>query len=87
MPRLSALAQHDARVSAASKPRPNERLFAFLEKLYVLSTPGRAATVFHSVAQEVETQAGVKSHLGKLRAWCRKSLPPPADFASCGPDA
>ena len=84
MPALFALAQHDALVSAAGKLQPNERLFAFLDDLYVVSTPTRAATAFQTVAEEVETHAGVKSHLGKLRAWCRKPLSPPADFTNYG---
>ena len=65
MPALFALAQHDALVSAAGKLQPNERLFAFLDDLYVVSTPTRAATAFLTVAEEVETHAGVKLHLGK----------------------
>ena len=61
MPALCALAQHDALVSTAGKPRPNERLFAFLGDLYVLSSPTRAATASQTVAQKVETHAGAKS--------------------------
>ena len=32
------------------------------------------------VAEAVERVAGVRTHLGKLKAWCRGGGPPPADF-------
>ena len=46
---------------------------AFLDDLYVISTPTRAATTFQTGAEEVKTDVGVKSHLVKLQAWCRKT--------------
>ena len=85
MPALYALAQHDALEAAAGRLEKGERLFAFLDDLYVVTTRARAAAAFKEVAGAVERHAGVQSHLGKLRAWCRGGGPAPADVAELGP--
>ena len=73
MPALFALAQHDALVKAAGQLGSGERLFAFLDDLYLVTDRARAATSFHRVANEVHQHAGVQTHLGKLRAWSKGS--------------
>ena len=45
MPALFALAQHDALVEAASQLNPNERVFSFLDDLYVTTSKQRARVV------------------------------------------
>ena len=84
MPALYALAQHDALAAAASQLEEGERIFAFLDDLYVVTTRDGARSAFETVAGEVETRAGVRSHLGKLRAWCRSPAPRPASFDDLG---
>ena len=71
MPALFALAQHEGLVAASRNLLPSERLFAFLDDLYVVTTRARANTAFEEVATQVERHAGVRTHLGKLKAWCR----------------
>ena len=73
MPALLALAQHDALVEAASKLNPNERVFSFLEDLYVTTSKQRARVVFDTVSESVFRHAGVRAHLGKLKAWSKQS--------------
>ena len=87
MPALYALAQHEALVAAAGKLQPNEWLFAFLDDLYVVTTKERAEAAFRTVAEEVETKAGVKTHLGKLKAWGSKGGEAPAGLHALSPEA
>ena len=86
MPALFALAQHDALEEASGNLLPSERLFAFLDDLYVVTCKARAAAAFEEVASCVERKAGVQSHLGKLRAWCRSGGPAPADLRDISED-
>ncbi len=68
MPALYSLAQHRALVEAAGQLLPTERVFAYLDDLYVLTTRPRMRTAFEVVASAVERVAGVRTHLGKLKA-------------------
>jgi hypothetical protein len=87
MPALFALAQHDALVQASGNMLPDELLFSFLDDLYVVTSRARAYEAFQEVATQVETHAGVKTHMGKLKAWCRGGGPAPDDLAEACPDA
>ena len=81
MPALFALAQHDALEEAAATLRSEERLFAFLDDLYVTSTKGRAHAAFQTVADKVLEKAGVQTNLGKLKAWSRAGGEAPEGLA------
>ena len=81
MPALYALAQHDALVEASGGMLPSEHLFSFLDDLYIVTSKARAAEAFEEVADAVERHAGVQSHIGKLKAWCKGGGPAPADLA------
>ena len=48
-----------------------------LRHIYVKTTKERARAALDAVAQAVEEHAGVRTHLGKLRAWCRAGGPAP----------
>ena len=54
MPALFALAQHDALEAAAGQLREGERLLAFLDDLYVVTSRDRDRAAFETVAEEVE---------------------------------
>ena len=82
MPTLFALAQHRGLVAAARSLQPGERVLSFLDDLYVVTTRRRACEAVQEVAGQVERHAGVKTHLGKLRAWCRGGGAPPEDLAA-----
>ena len=71
MPALFALAQHEALVEAQRRMHSNDHLFAFLDDIYVATTRDRAWNSFCAVTQEVAERAGVHTHEGKLRIWCR----------------
>ena len=87
MPALYALAQHDALAEASGNMLPSEHLFSFLDDLYLVTCKARAAEAFEEVAGAVERHAGVQSHIGKLKAWCKAGGPPPADLAEVSADA
>ena len=71
MPALFALAQHDGLVEADSKLEAGERLFSFLDDLYLTTTKKRACDAFDTVAECVHRHAGVRTNFGKLKAWSR----------------
>ena len=87
MPALYALAQHEALVEADSNLLPDERLFSFLDDLYLVTSRARAAEAFEDVAGSVKRHAGVQSHLGKLRAWCRGGGPAPPELQDISAEA
>ena len=53
MPALYALAQHDGLVEADAKLEAGERLFSFLDDLYVTTPKKRARAAFDTVAVSV----------------------------------
>ena len=87
MPALFALAQHDALVTASGNLFLDELIFSFLDDLYVVTSRPRAYEAFEEVAGAVEAHAGVKTHFGKLKAWCKGGGPAPDDLADECPDA
>ena len=86
MPALFALGLHDALVKAQNKLSNGDRLFAFLDDLYLVTTKARARKSFDIVTQEVQNHAGIQTNLGKLHAWCRGGGEGPADLAGLGPE-
>ena len=87
MPFLFALAQHDGLVAASTNLQAGEWVLSFLDDLYVVTSRVRAHAAFKEVADKVGQHAGVKTHLGKLRAWCKDGGSAPADLAAAAPDA
>ena len=68
-PGFYALGQHDSLVAASASLQPTERLAAFLDDLYVVTGPDRAAPLLRVVTGEVERGAGVEANLGKTRVY------------------
>ena len=87
MPALYALAHHDASVEASRSVLPSERLLSFLDDLYVVTARGRAADAFRTIASTIEEKAGVRSHLGKLKAWCKQGGHAPEELVRIEPTA
>ena len=58
---------------------------AFLDDLYVTTTKGRPCEAFKTVASCVERHAGVKSHLGKLKAWSKGGDEAPTELEALRP--
>ena len=86
MPALYSLAQHDGLVEADGQLLPSELLLAFLDDLYVVTTRGRAHEAFEIVSECVQRKAGVRTHLGKLKAWSSGGGPAPLEISAIGPD-
>ena len=85
-PGLYALGQHDSLVAASASLRPDERLAAFLDDLYVVTVPERAAPLLRVITGEVERGAGVEANLGKTRVFNAAGGDAPPGVDVLGPD-
>ena len=83
---MFALGQHDALAAADRCLQPGEQLAAFLDDLYVITTPARAREAFDTVARAVEGHAGIASNLGKARVYKRAGGAAPPGVAALGPE-
>ena len=83
-PALYALGQHDALVAADERLQPGECLAAFLDDVYVVTTPARAREALDVVTTSIQDRAGVAANLGKTRVYNRAGGPAPAGIAELG---
>ena len=86
MPALFALGQHAALEEVSGHLLPNERLFSFLDDIYVLCRPDRATAVYKLVETALLKHTGISCNLGKTRVWNRAGVVP-AGVDSLGEDA
>ena len=70
-PLLFSLAIHAALRRASEELQPGERLFAFLDDVYTVTSKGRAAVAAKLVADAIHDHAGVEPKLGKFQMWGR----------------
>ena len=77
-PALYALGQHDALVAADKRLQPGECLAAFLDDVYVVTTPARAREALDIVTTSIQDRVGVAANLGKTRVYNRAGGPAPA---------
>ena len=68
-PALFALGQHDALATAARLLEAGEFLAAFLDDIYVVTSPSRARDQLDAVTATIEREAGVAANLGKTRVY------------------
>ena len=73
MPALFALGLHQALVAVQA---PSERLFAFLDDIYVVCSPDRVADVHASLQAELWRHARIQVHQGKTQLWYRDGVTP-----------
>ena len=66
-PALYALGQHDALVAADGRLQPGECLAAFLDDVYVVTTPARAREALDVVTTSIQDRAGVATAQAVLR--------------------
>ena len=68
MPALFALGQHDALLAIQDRLRPEGRLFAFLDDIYVWSpSPNRMATLHTTIQEQLLVHTGIQIHHGKTQ--------------------
>ena len=63
---------------------PGELLFAFLDDVYIVSTPDRNRELYDLLQEKLE-HAGIRLHAGKTRTWNGAGMPPP-DLENLGPE-
>ena len=57
--------------AAQDRLRPSERIFAFLDDVYVVCLPDRVQTVVSVLVAELWTHAKIQVHHGKTQVWNR----------------
>ena len=93
MPALFCLGQHNALAAVQQELVGNERLFAFLDDIYVTCSPGRVVPIFNTLRRELWMHSRIQIHLGKTQVWNRGGVEPPgwqrlaADAQASDPDA
>ena len=85
-PALFTLAQQAALCQASSSLHSSERLLAFLDDLYVLTTRERALEARDTVVQAVQEGCGIASNEGRTRVYNHAGGEPPSEIAELGAD-
>ena len=75
-PLLFSLGRHRALVAVQSKLKEDEKLFAFLDDVYVTCTPTRVEEVFQLLETELHRHACISIHLGKTKLWNAAGIEP-----------
>ena len=78
MPLLFSLGQHAALETARRRLRVGERLFAFLDDIYVTTTPERAGIVHNILEQKLCRHSRIHIHVGKTQVWNAAGVRSPA---------
>ena len=76
MPLLFSLALHRSLVSVKSHLEDGEKLFAFLDDVYVICRPARVLKVFRLLEHELSSKACISVHRGKTQIWNRGGVEP-----------
>ena len=69
MPLFFSLAIHDALKEVDSQLEANETLFAYLDDVYVVTSPERTRPVYDLLGHQLQSVAGTQLHAGKTRVW------------------
>ena len=78
MPLLFSLGQHGALEAARARLHEGERLFAFLDDVYVTTTPNRVGAVHNILQHELYHHARIHNNTGKTQVWNAAGVRPPA---------
>ena len=76
MPALYALGQHAALSQVSATLREGEMIFAYLDDIYVLCDPDRAAEIFLQVQHAIFHQAGIQVNIGQTKVWNGAAVKP-----------
>ena len=85
MPLLFSLAIHNALLEAKLEMLDGEELFAFLDDVYIVSSPERTRYLYNLVAEKLWSVAGIQLHTGKTRCWNQNGRCPP-NMVDLGPE-
>ena len=77
IPMLFSLGLDQSLRIAQSRLQENETLLAYLDDLYILTTPERAYDAYNIVTQTVYESCGILPNLGKAVCWNKAGTPPP----------
>ena len=78
MPLLFVVGQHQALEAAQRQLWPGESLFAYLDNIYMVTSPDRVGAVYAIVQEGLRVHACIEIHGGKTRVWNRAGLRPEA---------
>ena len=76
MPALYACGQHRALVHVSEELLDSERLFAFMDDVYVCCGPDRVAAIHQLLEREMWDRARIQLHQGKTQFWNRGGSSP-----------
>ena len=67
MPLLFSLGIHDSLSAVDERLRPEDKLFAYLDDVHVVSPPHRTRVAYNILTEQMLTGAGIQLHTGKTR--------------------
>ena len=76
MPLLFSLAMHPSLVSTGDLLREGEKLFAFLDDVYLICKPERVLEVFRLIENALWIHSRISVHCGKTQLWNRSGTTP-----------
>ena len=76
MPLLCALGLHISLTAVRERLLPSEKVFAFLDDVYVICAPHRVLDVHRILEEELQNHAQISLHHGKTQVWNRAGVPP-----------
>ena len=83
MPLLFRFGIHDSLCAASERLRPEDKVFAYLDDVHVVSPPDRIRGAYNLLEEQSLAGAGIQLHTGKTRVWNRGGTCPP-DVADLG---
>ena len=78
MPMLFCLGQHSALSAVSGGLQEGERLFAYLDDLYVVCKPDRVGAVHDLLRVHLWNHCRISLHAGKTKVWNKSGTYPPA---------
>ena len=78
VPLLFSVGQHDALSAIHEGMRVHERLFAYLDDIWLVSKPDRVGDLLNSAERELWGRARIRVHSGKTHVLNRSDRKPPA---------
>ena len=76
MPALFSLGAHPALLALQAQLQEDERLFAFLDDIYVVCSPDRVNAIFGLLQNALFIHSAIRVHHGKTQVWNRGGVVP-----------